>query len=888
MKRGKTIRFTAWALCVLAASFSVSCSKGGGKESTGESQSSSEPPETVEVSTENAEKDYVYLSYGQGDKSQKFDFQTPDYMLSVTAAEGRISGLQPLSYGEKHFVQQDFDSVASADTRFYVQTAKGLSSATGVQTVDNSSGESSGRYWRLLEGGRYKQKTDVPKLVYDKESSLYGRMEIVAYQMNFRLEYDLFSPQRLTDAIPFFDFVSEEYDRYSVEEGGRAVLLKNENSDGVAFLLPSDGSVRAEKTEDNGVRFTSAAMTVPAKTFTGFAVNAVPFTAGDLSVVREVLARDAVGYTVARLAPEADGNVSTLYEESTGTLLIDGNVSSGKAWHSYNDQADFNAYDVFSVTLKNEGAEAVRYPVSVLMNNSLLNSTENVFRTSSPCSLVGLSSFIRDAAGYPIGKPVQVSKNWHSYASNEVEAVARTYTGQWYVGTVYLDVPAGGEVTYEFVTAYAKWGETEAASHSQLSLIGWDMYDLWEQLAVGDYGENICYYVNGNGSSSWIQDIRPFSVKSYHGNYVKYSWSGNVGGGEFLRYSDAYERVRYVNEVHSDFRSQGPNMTETDTFGYTSDGKIYTQITANLLRTDDVTRIYYTVDYTFLENVDFTRMTLFQYATERYQQDYYRKYAYGNADGVIFDGDQQVGYTDSFCTDIVPQQMDVAGEDPWFFLYDFDFSKREETSGAAFIVREYNAEINGKTYRSPTVNFRNSSGQLTYELTTPAEIGKTVAKGSKISMVIELTVLPGNAEYFYGRSDYMNATIDLFNTAQQALQQAQGGRVEANASVGRVTANYPVTISCDGNAGETVAEFSLKGGLGYVPVKLCGLDSYNGYKLQVRKDGVWTDVDQSVKGNDFWQCGFDNASGKYYLIYNVKNTSGTAFGAQNDYRLIAR
>ena len=872
------------AVCIASMALSVACNG-----NPGEIQTPPEPkPPTpdVNISTEHVEKDYVYLTYSQNDRKQNLYFQTPDYMLQIAAKDGRIAGFQPISYSEKYFVEQDFSKISGADTTFYVQTDNGSSEASGVQLIQNSKATPSERYWRLLEGGKYKQKADVPKLVYDKEDSLYGRLEVVAYQMNFRLKYDLFSTRRVANAVLSFDFTSEVYTQFSTALNGRVVTLLNEKKDGVAFILPEDGSVTASSVE-KGVKFTAGAITITPKKLTGFAVNAVPVRGGDLSETEEVIARESIVSSVQRTMPETE-EVTTLYEDSSGTLLIDGNMKSDKNWNaSYTDASDFNAYDVFRIRLKNEGDRSVTYPVSVMFNNTLLNTAENVFGTYSRCNLIGNASFLRDRDGYPVGVPVQVSKNWHTYESNEVEAVARTFTGQWYVGTVYIEVPAGSEVEYEYVTVYAKWGDTESVSHSQLCLIGWDGYDLWEQLALGSYGESITYYVNGNGTSSWIQDIRPFRVTEYHGNNVKYSWSGNVGGAEFLRYEDSYERLRYVDNIRSDFRSQGPNMTETDTAGYTTDGKIHTEITSNLVRTDDVNRVYFTVNYTFVEDVDFMRMTLFQYNTNRYQQDYFQKYAYGNAEKIIR-SEAQERYSQIYCEDSEPQQLDIAGENPWFYLYDFDFAQRAETSGAMYTVREYRADLNGKTYTAPTVNFRNANGQLTFELTTPKEVGRKIEKGSKIEMVIEFTVLPNKTENFYGVSDYMNATLDLFGTAEQGLQQAVGGNVAVSASVGEVISRYPVTVACDTSNGGTVAEFAIRGGLGYVPVKLTGLDRYNGYKLQVKEGDVWKDVDQSVKGNDFWQCGLDRASGKYYLIYNVKNTVGTAFNTENRYRLIER
>ena len=62
-----------------------------------------------------------------------------------------------------------------------------------------------------------------------------------------------------------------------------------------------------------------------------------------------------------------------------------------------------------------------------------------------------------------------------------------------------------------------------------------------------------------------------------------------------------------------------------------------------------------------------------------------------------------------------------------------------------------------------------------------------------------------------------------------------------------------------------VREFTFAGGLGYVPVTFEGLDSANGYRLEV--DGV--ELDQSVHGNDFWQSDFNPSSGKWSRTYNL-------------------
>ena len=61
------------------------------------------------------------------------------------------------------------------------------------------------------------------------------------------------------------------------------------------------------------------------------------------------------------------------------------------------------------------------------------------------------------------------------------------------------------------------------------------------------------------------------------------------------------------------------------------------------------------------------------------------------------------------------------------------------------------------------------------------------------------------------------------------------------------------------------AEFTLSGGLGYVPVTIAGLSSPRGPALYL--DGQR--LDQSVHGNDFWQADYDPASQRWDLTFNI-------------------
>jgi hypothetical protein len=61
------------------------------------------------------------------------------------------------------------------------------------------------------------------------------------------------------------------------------------------------------------------------------------------------------------------------------------------------------------------------------------------------------------------------------------------------------------------------------------------------------------------------------------------------------------------------------------------------------------------------------------------------------------------------------------------------------------------------------------------------------------------------------------------------------------------------------------AEFTISGGLGYVPITVTGLPTHRGGGFTI--DG--TPCDQAVHGNDFWQTDFDPETGTWSQTVTV-------------------
>ncbi len=69
-----------------------------------------------------------------------------------------------------------------------------------------------------------------------------------------------------------------------------------------------------------------------------------------------------------------------------------------------------------------------------------------------------------------------------------------------------------------------------------------------------------------------------------------------------------------------------------------------------------------------------------------------------------------------------------------------------------------------------------------------------------------------------------------------------------------------------------------------MPLVFTGLDSYRNYALEQLTPEGWRRVDQSVYGNDYWQCAYDAGRDKYEPIFNVEHCGEPA--SEYQYRLI--
>ena len=509
-----------------------------------------------------------------------------------------------------------------------------------------------------------------------------------------------------------------------------------------------------------------------------------------------------------------------------------------------------NHLDRFGVTLSNPSGRPRVYRLLFAIDEGVSHIT-------------GMSPMLRDRDGTPSGIPVQISKNWHRQAERPL-----LYEGPWFHGFTMIRVPPHDTWSGEFTIAYALWGGVPAASHAQLSLIGWGVNQLWDQVAIGSWGESICYDPDVNLNRSMIDDVRPLMVWGMGEEAKrKWRWTNNVGGGDFLVYFDGNDQKQFLSRMRTAYQRYGPNLTEVTYAGVTSDGNISARITVSTPRCDDINRAYHRFRYEVLKPTPFKRLAFYQLGSDGYNDHQFRVMARGNADAGMVDvwKPKQGGKRYERCGLLCDGAM------PWFSLHEAISRARGKGAWAnrGLVIRSWRARLGGKDAPVPYASVygtENGPPSANVEL-APQPALTRLEPGDFVDAEVELIVMPMSADDYYGPNENLRSHLEKHaNTWRPIHRQALGNRIEVNVQRGRLVRRYPIVVEVD-PAGR--AEFELTGGLGYVPIRLDGLRDHRGHSLFIERRGRGELLDQTVTGNDYWQTDFDPVTGCFSITYNV-------------------
>ncbi len=469
---------------------------------------------------------------------------------------------------------------------------------------------------------------------------------------------------------------------------------------------------------------------------------------------------------------------------------------------------------------------------------------------------------ITDNENNPTGIPFQISKNWHDIEENKA-----LYWGKWFRGITILDIPAGKTTDFYFHYISAKWAGLPAVSLSQLCLVGWGVNQQWNQVAIGNWGESICYDPETALRRSIIDDFRPLMVTSYRKGQEKWNWTDNFGGGDIIVYIDDNNELQPLVNMKTVYKKIGPNLIHGIFRGYTKDKKIKAEFEFLTPRSDDINRAYHKLHLEVLEPVKFKRFAVYQLGADRYNAPITEKVAYGNIDGLKDKWKPVKGGGKYY-----KQDVELAGKAPWIALYEtsgIEYGHYGVLADRGMVVRKWDAKIKGKKLEKPFASFYgtdwghdNSNAEITFS----SEV-KELKPGDFVDAAFEIFLIPQNTEDYYGPNEKFRKHLKKAEgTYKPIYRQAKENHIEVTVQDGKLTNTYPLEI----NIGkDQKTKFTLTGGLAYVPVTFIGVKDYRDFALYKITDGSKVRIRQNQKKTVFWQVNKNIKKDSYSITYNI-------------------
>jgi hypothetical protein len=501
-------------------------------------------------------------------------------------------------------------------------------------------------------------------------------------------------------------------------------------------------------------------------------------------------------------------------------------------------------YDDFVVEVENKGAQAGTVPF--------------VLDFEKPPGITGIHPTLCFADGRPTGVHVQIGKNWHS-------------NPPYFRGFTLLPAPVG-TTRYLLRLSYGFYGGVPKASHSQLSLLGWGGNARWDQIAIGAWGETLCFDVEHSLTRGFVTDNRGMLVRN-GADGPPWKWVEAGWGGDWLCANKPDGEKLDPVGMKALYVAHGPCLSEVEYSGQLGrGGEVGLRSTVRVPRTDDYARTFFRNTYDFHAALPTAGSWLFKVGDSRHFHT--PRACYGNREGLLGEQLPQPGAKKG---DTPVDRLELSGAGPWWIA--FPESKtvpgkgREDFGSAAkaLVIRSYKGTYGGKTVSSPSislvVNGVQSDGRMDYSLlvTPPAGLGE-YKPGDKVELEAEWITVPHNADDYYGPNEALRAHLaESPGSWKTVHREALGNDLVVTAKGGAVSSTYPAIV--DARAPEVALE--IQGGVGYVPVRFDGLESVEGCKLYEVVDGEPIELDQAVQGNDFWQADYDSASGTYRLTYNI-------------------
>jgi hypothetical protein len=545
---------------------------------------------------------------------------------------------------------------------------------------------------------------------------------------------------------------------------------------------------------------------------------------------------------------EADPALTVGFDEALGcqTLHLPEEPWSDSGAAGY-PVAKLDALDRWSLTLTND--------------TDVPTVARLMFTQKNPHDITGFTPMLCDRDGTPTGLPFQISKNWHQNS----EKGEVPYQGPWFHGFAFVPLSAHAKHELLFQMVYARYGGICAASLAQLSLIGWGYNQFWNEVAIGSFGESICFEPGRVQRRCFIDDVRPLMTLPYGRAAKPWGWAENCGGGDFLMWENPQNQYQRMCATRTDYRAYGPCLTDAIYSEESAGGEIAARMEISVPRSQDYLRVFVHLRYDVRHPMQWQRLAFFQLGADLYNDTPARRVAIGDVKGMREEWEPKKA-KDVYDRRNVP----LVGPQPWVSIHGVETSDLQPglaDASRGLIVRNWRAVLGGKAAPQPHASFfctesDKDNDRIVIELSPPPGIKKLVP-GDFVEADLELVIFPADAAAYYGPDksfrQALNRDADTWRLVQR---EASGNALDVQAQTGAVLKPYPVLLAVDG---QQRAEAIIKGGVGCLPLTFTGLSQPRGYRLFV--DGK--SLDQSVRGNDFWQTDYDASTKSWWQTFNI-------------------
>ncbi|MFC1762598.1 hypothetical protein ACFL6U_11025 [Planctomycetota bacterium] len=555
-------------------------------------------------------------------------------------------------------------------------------------------------------------------------------------------------------------------------------------------------------------------------------------------------------------------------DQKDGSMRFEAWDENGKKLNTEYD-AVFNAYvvDIPGGMLKKGkfGDEPVPVDFKIRNASDKVQTARLFFRTDSRSkqgmSIIGTTPVLADSSGKPLGVGMQISKNWHRLQDKKM-----LYEGSWYHAYTVVHLQPGRSYDWKYMLVNGVWGNVPSVSHAQLCLIGWGGFQLWDQVAIGNWGETITYDPEVGLNRAIIDDVRPLMVSSKGSRpNVKWGWTNNVGGGDFLVYYDKAGKQQMIKALKSNYEKIGPNLSSVTYSGFTADDAITCKMTVMTPRCDDVNRNWHKFRYDVLKPVEFSRLAFYQLGADQYNDNLFEQIAIGDSSGLIKQFAPEMGGW-KYSVNNQP----FGDKLPWCsMLGEKPVRNPEERKGAmanrGLIVRSWKARLGGKEVSVPAYSIYgtdNHSKCALFELSAPESV-KKLLPGDFVECEVELVILPQFADDYYGPNENLKHFMaENEGTYKPMYREAIGNDLNVFVSAGKLIGTAPLLIAIDS---EQKAKFKVTGGLGYVPMTFTGLDVHKNIKFSEIKNGKAVDF----ADNKRYQSNYDASNKTWTVTFNI-------------------